>query len=135
MSASNTGFRSEPAVDEVPGPRPRWRHQMALGFVGIALVAAAVLVAALSARTEWAPPLELSVVRGQAGQSVATVNWGSTRPAAAELEIVTGGRVQWSSPLPRGAGAQSLVLPGDLLGPGSQVAVAAKGRTLREVDG
>jgi hypothetical protein len=123
------------AADEVPRWARRSRAQIVLGCVGVVLVAIGVLLATVTARKEWTPPLQLSIVHGKAGQSVATVGWGSTGPVVAQLEVVADGRVLWSSELSRNAAAQNIILPSSLLGPTSHVVVVSKGHTLREVDG
>jgi hypothetical protein len=123
------------AVGEVPRQGRRSRSQIVLGCIGLVLLATGVLLATVTARREWAPPLELSVIHEQDGQSVAKLNWGSTGPIVAQLEVVAEGRVQWSSPLSRNAAAQNVILPSSLLGPQSRVIVVSKGHTLRGVDG
>jgi hypothetical protein len=103
--------------------------------MGLILLATGALLATVSARGEWNPPLELSVTHQQGRQSVANVNWGSTGPVAAQLEVVAGGRVLWSSRLSRRATLQNVILPSGLLGSESRVLVVSKGHALRGVDG
>jgi hypothetical protein len=106
-----------------------------LGCVGVVLVAAGVLLATVKAEPEWVPPLELSVVQGHAGHTVASVQLGSAGPIAAQLVIVADERLLWSTSLSRETGRQNVVLPSRLLLPGSLVLVESHGQSLREVDG
>ena len=122
-------------MGELPRQGRRWRSQFVLGCIGLVLLATGVLLAAVMARKELAPPLQLSVLHEPAGRSVANVQWGSTGPIRAQLEVVVAGKVLWSVPLSRNAAAQDVTLPRSLLGPKSRVIVASKGRTLRRVDG
>ncbi len=121
-------------VGAAPRQSRRSRSQIVLGCIGLVLVATGVLLGTLTAREEWAPPLKLSVIHEQDGQSVAKVNWGSTGPIAAQLDIVAQGQILWSFPLARSA-AQNVTLPSSLLGPESRVIVVSGGHTLRRVDG
>ena len=113
----------------------RSRVQIVMGCIGLVLVALGVLFATVSARRELVPPLELSIVHDPAGQSVATVEWGSTAPLIAQFQIVAAGRVLWSSALSPNAAPQYFILPSSLLGPTSHVVVVSQGTTLREVGG
>lgn len=122
-------------MDEVSGQAHRRRPQVLLGCIGLVLVAAGLLAATLTARKEWTPPLEVSVIRGHAGQSVADVQLGSAGPIVADLEVTGEKKVLWSYPLSPTTALQTVDLPGSLLRPGSQVAVVSKGHTLRWVDG
>ncbi len=126
--------RAGELADETAGQSRRSRAQIVLGCVGLILVATGVLLATVTARKEWTPPLELSVTHEHDGQSVATVNWGSTGPIAAQLDIVAEGKVLWSSPLDRSGAVQSVILPRGLLTPDSLLIVASGGHTLRGVD-
>ena len=120
---------------ETPRRSRRSRSQIVLGCIGLALVAAGVLLASVTARKEWVPPLELSVIHEQDGQSVANVNWGSTGPLAAQLDIVAEGKVLWSAPLSQNDAVQNVPLPSSTLGPRSRVIVVSRGHTVRGVDG
>ncbi len=135
MSASNTRTPELATVGEVPTQAGRSRSQILLGCIGLVLLATGALLATVTARKEWNPPLELSVIQGQVSQPVANVNWGSTGPMVAQLEVVAEGKVLWSSPLSRNAVVQSIILPTGLLGAGSRVLLVSKGHTLRRVDG
>lgn len=119
----------------MPVPARRSRLQFLVGCIGLVLVAAAVLLATVTAGKEWVPPLELSVAHDPSGQSVATVTWGSTVRTDGQLEIVAGSSVLWSSPVPRDPGTQSLALPSGILRPGTRVVLVSNGQPLREVDG
>lgn len=126
----------QPALgSEVQRRSRRSRSQIALGCIGLALFAIGASLATVTARKEWIPPPELSAIHGPAGQLVAGVRLGSAGPIAARLEVITGGRVLWSSPLSRNTAAQSVVLPVGFLHLRSHVLLVSNGHILREVDG
>ena len=117
-----------------PGRAQRSRSELVLGCVGLALVAAGAAFAVTAAQREWVPPPELSIAVGQ-GQPVASVSLGTVTPIPAHLAVVTRGRVLWSAPLSSNSAAQHVVLPDDVLRPGSRVLLVANGRTIRSVYG
>jgi hypothetical protein len=135
MPGLNSGTPELAPVADGPRPVRRSRTQIVLGCIGLALLAIGAVLATVTARKEWTPPLELSVTQGPAGQPVADVNFGSKRPTDARLEVVGEGRVLWSSPLTGSGAAQNVVLPASLLDPKSRVVLVSGGHTLREVDG
>ena len=126
---------------ESPGPPPgrarRAPLHLVLGCAGLALFAVGAAVTVTAAQREWVPPPELSIEMGQghSDRPVASVDLGTSASASAHLAVVTGGRILWSAPLSSSSGTQNVVLPADALGPGSQVALIANGRTIRDVDG
>ncbi len=135
--AAGTEVTSRGPVLESPGQPPgrahRARSQLVLGCAGLALFAAGASVAVAAARKEWVPPPELSIEAGQ--RPVASVDLGTAAPIPAHLAVVTGGRVLWSAPLPSDSATQNVVLPADVLRPGSHVLLVAGGRTIRDVSG
>jgi hypothetical protein len=108
---------------------------LVLGAVGLALVAVGASFAVAAARAEWVPPPELSIAVGQGERPVASVDLGTAAPIPAHLAVVVRGRVRWSAPLSSDSAAQNVVLPADLLHPGSRVLLVAGGRTIRSVYG
>ncbi len=135
MSPLNTGSPELAPIAEVPRRAGHSRSQVVLGCIGLALLTIGAFSATATARKEWTPPVELSVTHGSAGQPVAEVDFGSKGPITARLEVVTEGRILWSSPLSRNAATQNVVLPAGLLDPQSRVLLVSSGQTLREVDG
>ena len=120
--------------NHLPKETRRSRLQRALGGVGMALIALAIILSTVTAIKEWTPPPELSVTVGPSGQSVADVQLGSAGPIPAKLEIFDGaGKALWIAPLSRDAGAQSVALPASLLRSGSRVSLVSNGHVLREV--
>jgi len=117
-----------------PGRAQRSRSELVLGCVGLALVAAGAAFAVTAAQREWVPPPELSIAVGQ-GQPVASVSLGTVTPIPARLAVVTRGRVLWSASLSSNSATQHVVLPADVLRPGSRVLLVANGRTIRSVYG
>jgi hypothetical protein len=109
--------------------------QFVLGCVGLALVAAGAFAAVTAAQKEWVPPAELSIEAGAGGKPVASVDLGTAASVPAHLVVVTGGRVLGSEPLSSAGGTQNVVLPADVLRPGSQVLLVVGGKTIRNVDG
>ena len=103
--------------------------QIVLCCIGLLPIVTGFLLATVIARKEATPPLKLSVIDDQAGQSVANVSWGSTGPIGAQLEIVDEGRVLWPLPLSGGAVEQRVILPSNLLGSGLRVSFASKGHS------
>jgi hypothetical protein len=106
-----------------------------LGFAGLALVAAGAFTTVTAAQKEWVPPAELSIEAGAGGRPVASVDLGTAASVPAHLVVVTGGRVLGSEPLSSAGGTQNVVLPADVLRPGSRVLLVAGGKTIRNVDG
>jgi hypothetical protein len=137
-NVAGTEVTSSGPVLESPGQPPgrthRARSQFVLGCVGLALVAVGASFAVAAAQEEWVPPPELSIAVGQ-GQAVASVDLGTAAPISARLAVVTRGRVLWSVPLSSNSGTQNVVLPADVLHPGSHVLLVANGRTIRNVYG
>jgi hypothetical protein len=131
---SGSVTRSEVRMSAVPERSRRARSQLALGCAGLALFAIGASFATVTARKEWIPPPELSVIHEPAGQFVAGVTLGSAGPVAARVEVVSAGKVLWSAPLSRRTAAQSVVLPAGQLPSGSHVLLVSSGHTLREVD-
>ena len=123
------------ALGQPPGRTHRARSQLVLGAVGLALVAVGASFAVAAARAEWVPPPELSIAVGQGERPVASVDLGTAAPIPAHLAVVVRGRVRWSAPLSSDSAAQNVVLPADLLHPGSRVLLVAGGRTIRSVYG
>jgi hypothetical protein len=120
-----------------PGRSHRARPQFVLGCIGLALFAVGATFAVAAAQEEWVPPPQLSIERGQ-GQverPVASVDLGTAAPIPAYLAVVTGGEVLWSIPLSSDSGTQNVVLPANVLHPGSRVLLIAGGRTIRNVYG
>jgi DNA helicase-2/ATP-dependent DNA helicase PcrA len=116
------------------GRTHRARSQFVLGCAGLALVAVGASFAVAAAQKEWVPPPELSVELRQ-GEPVASVDLGTAAPIPAHLAVVTRGRVLWSAPLSSKSGTQNVVLPADVLHPGSRVLLVAGGRAIRNVYG
>ena len=130
-------FGGGPALEspgQPPGRTHRARSQFVLGCVGLALFAVGASFAVAAARKEWVPPPELSIEVGQ-GQPVASVDLGTAAPISAHVAVVTRGRVLWSAPLSSSSAVQNVVLPADVLRPGSRVLLVANGRTIRNVYG
>jgi hypothetical protein len=125
------------SAGQPPGRTHRARSQFVLGCAGLALFAAGASFAVAAAQKEWVPPPELSIEVGQGKveRPVASVDLGTAAPVPAHLAVVTGGRVLWSVPLSSNSGTQNVVLPADVLHPGSQVLLVAGGRTIRNVYG
>jgi hypothetical protein len=123
------------ALGQPPGRTHRARSQLVLGAVGLALVAVGASFAVAAAREEWVPPPELSIAVGRGERPVASVDLGTAAPISAHLAVVARGRVLWSAPLSSDSTAQNVVLPADLLHPGSHVLLVAGGRTIRSVYG
>lgn len=119
----------------MPTQSRRSRDQVMLCGVGLVLVMAGVALATVTARSDWTPPLELSVIHEQAGGTVALVAGGSAGPIVDQLEIRAGRTVLWSRPLSHDGAGGRIRLPSALLVPASRVALTAKGRIVREVDG
>jgi DNA helicase-2/ATP-dependent DNA helicase PcrA len=117
-----------------PGRTHRARSQFVLGCAGLALFAVGASFAVAAAQKEWVPPPELSIEVRQ-GEPVASVDLGTAAPIPAHLAVVTRGRVLWSVPLSSKSGTQNVVLPADVLHPGSRVLLVAGGRTIRNVYG
>jgi hypothetical protein len=123
-----------------PSGRPRGRthrawSQIALGCVGLALFAAGAALTVTAAQKEWVPPPELSIGVGQGHRQVASVSLGTAAPTSAHLTVVADGQVLWSVPLSSSSATQNVVLPADVLHPGSHVLLVADGKTIRNVDG
>lgn len=118
-----------------PGRTHRSRSQLALGCVGLILVAVGATVAVAAAQKEWVPPPELSIEvgPGQVGGPLASVDLGTAAPISAHLAVVRQGRVLLSIPLSSNSGTQNVALPADVLQPGSRVLLVAGGRTIRNV--
>ena len=137
-SVAGTEVTSSDPVLESPGQPPgrthRARSQFVLGCAGLALVAVGASFAVAAAQKEWVPPPELSIEVTQ-GEPVASVDLGTAAPISAHLAVVTRGRVLWSVPLSSNSGTQNVVLPADVLHPGSHVVLVAGGRTIRNVYG
>jgi hypothetical protein len=144
---SEQGFAEDPAarIDSGGGPvlesagrpsgRPhRARSQFVLGCAGLALFAVGATFAVAAAQKQWVPPPELSIEARQ-GEPVASVDLGTAAPIPAHVAVVTRGRVLWSVPLSSTSGTQNVVLPVDVLHPGSHVLLIAGGRTIRNVYG
>ncbi len=144
------GWRTDPGtevtssgpVPESPGQPPGRTHrarspQFVRGCVGLALFAVGASFAVAAAQKEWVPPPELSIAvgQGQTERPVASVDLGTAAPVSAHLAVVTGGRVLWSAPLSSNSATQNVVLPADVLRPGSHVVLIAGGRTIRSVYG
>ena len=126
----------EAASPSPPSTRTRRsRSQMALGCVGVVLVALGVSLATVTAVKEWTPPPELSVMYGPTGQAVADVQLGTAGPIPTGIEITNGGKAVWLKLLTKETGPQTLNLPARFVHPGSRVLLVSSGRTLREVDG
>jgi DNA helicase-2/ATP-dependent DNA helicase PcrA len=117
-----------------PGRAHRARSQLVLGCAGLALFAVGASFAVAAAQKEWVPPPELSIAMRQ-GAPVASVDLGTAAPIPARLAVVTGERVLWSAPLSSKSGTQNVVLPADVLHPGSRVLLVAGGRAIRNVYG
>ena len=117
-----------------PGRTHRARSQFVLGCAGLALFAAGATFAVAAAQKQWVPPPELSIEVRQ-GEPVASVDLGMAAPIPAHVAVVTRGRVLWSAPLSSKSGTQNVVLPADVLHPGSHVLLVAGGRTIRSVYG
>ena len=118
-----------------PGRTYRARSQFVLGCAGLALFAAGASFAVTAAQQEWVPPPELSIEVGQGDRPVASVDLGTAAPIPAHLAVVGRGRVLWSVPLSSNSATQNVVLPADVLRPGSHVLLVANGRTIRNVYG
>ena len=120
-----------------PGYTHRARSQFVLGCVGLALFAVGASFAVAAAQKEWVPPPELSIEMGQGPveRPVASVDLGTAAPISAHLAVVTRGRVLWSVPLSSNSATQNVVLPADVLHPGSRVLLVAGGKTIRNVYG
>jgi hypothetical protein len=58
----------------------------------------------------------------------ASVDLGTAAPIPAHLAVATRGRVLWSAPLSPESGTQNVVLPADVLPPGSHELLVAGGR-------
>jgi hypothetical protein len=123
------------STGQPPRRAHRARSQLALGCAGLALFAVGASMATATARQEWVPPPELSIDFGQADKPVASVDLGVAAPIAAQLAVVTGGRVLWSTPLSPNSATHNIVLPADLLHSGSHLLLVAGGKTIRYVDG
>jgi hypothetical protein len=127
------------STTEPRGRGHRARGQFVLACVGLALFAAGASFAVAAAQTEWTPPPELSIEaghgHGQAERPVASVSLGTAAPVSAHLAVVMRGRVRWSAPLSSNSATQNVVLPADVLRPGSHVQLIAGGRIIRNVDG
>jgi hypothetical protein len=123
------------ALGQPPGRTHRARSQFVLGAVGLALVAVGASFAVAAAREEWVPPPELSIAVGQGERPVASVDLGAAAPISAHLAVVARGRVLWSAPLSSDSATQNVVLPSDLLHPGSHVLLVAGERAIRSVYG
>ena len=137
-AVAGTEVTSSDPVLESPGQPPgrthRARSQFVLGCAGLALVAVGASFAVAAAQKEWVPPPELSIEVTQ-GEPVASVDLGTAAPISAHLAVVTRGQVLWSVPLSSNSGTQNVVLPADVLHPGSHVVLVAGGRTIRNVYG
>jgi UvrD-like helicase C-terminal domain/Dolichyl-phosphate-mannose-protein mannosyltransferase len=135
---AGTGVTSSDPVLESRGQPPRRtrraRSQFVLGCAGLALVAVGASFAVAAAQKEWVPPPELSIEVRQ-GEPVASVDLGTAAPISAHVAVVTRGRVLWSVPLSSKSGTQNVVLPADVVHPGSHVLLVAGGRTIRNVYG
>jgi hypothetical protein len=140
-NVDGTEVTSSGPVLELPGQPSgrthRARSQFVLGCVGLALFAVGVFFAVAAAQEEWVPPPELSLRagHGQVERPVASVDLGTAAPTSGHLTVVTSGRVLWSVPLSSSSATQNVVLPADVLRPGSHVLLVAGGRTIRNVDG
>jgi hypothetical protein len=140
-AATNAGTEvtgSGPVLEspgQPPGCTHRARSQLVLGCVGLALFAVGASFAVAAAQKEWVPPPELSIVAAQGERPVASVELGTAAPISAHLAVVARGRVLWSAPLSSESATQNVVLPGDVLHPGSHVLLVAGGRIIRNVDG
>jgi UvrD-like helicase C-terminal domain len=130
-------FRGGPVLESAGWPQGRTRRgrsQLVLGCAGLALCAVGASCAVAAAQREWVPPPELSIEVRQ-GEPVASVDLGTAAPIPAHVAVVTRGRVLWSVPLSSKSGTQNVVLPADVLHPGSRVLLVAGGRTIRNVYG
>ncbi len=138
-NVAGTEVTSSGPVLESPGQPPgrthRARSQFVLGCVGLALVAVGASVAVAAAQEEWVPPPELSIEVGQGQGPVVSVDLGTAAPISADLVVVTAGQVLLSAPLSSNSATQNVVLPADVLHPGSHVLLVAGGRTIRSVYG
>ena len=124
-----------PSPGQPQGRTYRARSQFVLGCAGLALFAAGASFAVTAAQREWVPPPELSIEVGQGDRPVASVDLGTAAPIPAHLAVVGRGRVLWSVPLSSNSATQNVVLPADVLRPGSHVLLVANGRTIRNVYG
>ena len=95
MEASKDRTPELAPVGDVPRQAGCSRTQVVLGCIGVALFAIGVLMATLTARREWATPLEMPVAHQLAGPSVATEKPGSTGPGGAGLEVDSEGGISW----------------------------------------
>jgi hypothetical protein len=137
---AGTEVTSGPVLEspgQPPGRTHRPRSQFVLGCVGLALFAAGASIAVAAAQQEWVPSPQLSIEvgRGQVEKPIASVDLGTAAPISAHLAVVTRGQVLWSIPLSSNSGTQNIVLPADVLHPGSHVLLIAGGRTIRNVYG
>ncbi len=134
-TASEAAISSRPSSGNKPDRTRRARTQIALGWTGLALFVFGASLSIAAARREWVPPPELSVVYGPAGRPVADVTLGSAGPISAQLEVVAGGHIRWSTPLAANPAPQDINLPAKIVGLGSQVRLVSRGHTLRQVNG
>jgi hypothetical protein len=140
-NATGTEVTSNGRVLKPPGQPPgrthRARSQFVLGCVGLTLFAVGASIAVAAAQKEWVPPPELSIEAGpgQVGGPVASVDLGTAAPISAHLAVTRRGRVLFSVPLSSNSGTQNVVLPANVLQPGSHVLLVAGGRTIRNVYG
>ena len=75
MSGLSSGTPGLAPVAGGPRASRRSRIQIVLGCIGLALLAIGAFLATATARKEWTPPLELSVIQGRAGQPVADIKF------------------------------------------------------------
>jgi hypothetical protein len=111
----------------------RWRPQVLLGVLGVALALVGASVATAAALKEWTPPAELATVRGADGQLVAQVQLGSEGPIPSRLVVTDGHRSIWATDLERTAQPQQVDLPEWASSEATKVTLVANGRPLRSV--
>jgi hypothetical protein len=109
------------------------RFQIAVGLFGLALFVLGALGATLTARKEWVPPPELSVIHGPRGQLVADAELGSAGSGPASLELRSGNRVIWSAALRKTTASQDVILPAGVLQVQANVILESGHKTLREI--
>jgi hypothetical protein len=140
-NVAGTEVTSSGPVLESPGQPPGRTHragsQFLLACAGLALIAVGASFAVAAAQKEWVAPPELSIEvgQGQVHRPVASVDLGTAAPISAHLAVVARGRVLWSVPLSSNSATQNVVLPANVLYPGSHVLLVAGGRTIRNVYG